>query len=225
MSGTYFLSLIQRYGGPTTFSNCGTPTWFLSAFSRRPLTTAAMAFVCIPRTLPCEVVQVSFWCSKRQLFGKCQRAFAWQIDCSTQILLLNSTCMQCVRHAHFRPQRLFETRRLFLIEQWNPWCLFRSGAYSRKYDNPLLWATLLSLVFMPSLLFFFTVTYDSVHKSEGLMSSFTLGVTNQSQPQIQDAICLCCIGANLLSGWWLLTTGSGPFVSGTHTYHPSYTQC
>ena len=51
---TYFLSLFQRYGGPTKFSNCGAPMWFVSTSYRRPPPTAAMAFVCTLRKLPAK---------------------------------------------------------------------------------------------------------------------------------------------------------------------------
>ena len=42
--------LFQRNGRPTTFADCGPPTWFLNGSSKRPPTTAAMAFFCGPNT-------------------------------------------------------------------------------------------------------------------------------------------------------------------------------
>ena len=51
-----FLFLISKVSWTYIYdvSNYGAPTWSLSASSRRPPTTAAMAFICTPKTLPAK---------------------------------------------------------------------------------------------------------------------------------------------------------------------------
>ena len=112
--------LFWRYDGPTTFANCGAPTWSLSASSRRPPTTAAMAF-CAPRTLisnrfrPTDATKDNQSTNAMHLLV--DKLIAGRTaDRSTQVIQLSSSCMAWVRQAHFGPRRLFETRRLFPIE-------------------------------------------------------------------------------------------------------------
>ena len=116
---------------------------------RRPPPTAAMAFICNPKKLPAK--RQGCFSPSDALKGNysmninensLDKLIAWRMtDRSTQSLQLNSTGVQCVRHAHLGPWCLFETRHLFFLEQGNPrrlngaWRLFRSGTYLRKYGN------------------------------------------------------------------------------------------
>ena len=120
--------LFRRYAGPTTFANCGAPTLSMSASSRRPPTTAAMAFFYAPRTLtakqwdcfpPSDAPKNNHLTNVKQhsLDTLITRRMA---DCLTQILHLSFACIRCVRHAHFGPWCLFETRRLFLSSSETP---------------------------------------------------------------------------------------------------------
>ena len=95
-AGAYFLSLIiyhlfRRYGGPTPFSNCGAPTWFVSTSYKRPPPTAVMAFVCTLKKLPAKRQGFSaIWRSKTQSLDERQWEFVWQIDHSTNDRLLDA---------------------------------------------------------------------------------------------------------------------------------------
>ena len=93
--------LFQRYCGPMTFSDCGEPTWYLSASSRRPPTKFAMQISWSAKDSLEQSVGLlsSIWWSKRQSLTSVKehsldKLIARQTaDRSTQILQLSSECM------------------------------------------------------------------------------------------------------------------------------------
>ena len=95
------LALFRGYLGPTTFSNCEAPTWFLSASYRRPPTTAACPSLALGEHFLRSAIGLSssIWRSKRQSLDERHLEFVLRTDRSMngRSLDANFAVKLCVR--------------------------------------------------------------------------------------------------------------------------------